>query len=410
MQRFLKLLFSVSKIWNSNRRITKGLLKKTMMYYFQDTGFLLLYCMFSVLYAAVNPEFVLGFLCALILCCACYFSEYGKVRVGLSLLFPAFALFFPSFFCFFPVVAYILLWEKKHFFVICVVLFFLCHVRFSAEPAFLPLLIGVTGFLLAYLLQSRSVQYQQADTRLRQIQDDSREHNLLLAEKNKAILEAQNYEIYAATLRERNRIAREIHDNVGHVLSRSILLLGAVKTVNREPALTALLKDLDISLNSAMDSIRNSVHDLHEESVNLKETVQNLVRDFTFCPIELHYDMSFSVAGPVRYCFISITKEALSNIIKHSNASRVQISMQEHPGLYQLRIEDNGTTCSRKKTSPSSLPGGIGLTNMRDRVQALDGTFRILTDSGFRIFITIPKKNAIIEKEESSNHETCNHR
>ncbi len=61
----------------------------------------------------------------------------------------------------------------------------------------------------------------------------SEEHTLLLSEKNKALLEKQDYEIYAATLRERNRIAREIHDNVGHVLSRSILMTAACKPIKK---------------------------------------------------------------------------------------------------------------------------------------------------------------------------------
>ena len=49
------------------------------------------------------------------------------------------------------------------------------------------------------------------------LRDDSTEKNLLLEEKNHMLVEKQNYEIYTATLKERNRIAREIHDNVGHL-------------------------------------------------------------------------------------------------------------------------------------------------------------------------------------------------
>ena len=45
----------------------------------------------------------------------------------------------------------------------------------------------------------------------------------------------------------------------------------------------------------------------------------------------------------MKYCFISITKEAFANIMKHSNATKVQLILREHPGLYQLCIEDNGT-------------------------------------------------------------------
>ena len=88
--------------------------------------------------------------------------------------------------------------------------------------------------------------------------------------QKKALAEKQNSEIYAATLRERNRIAREIHDNVGHVLSRTILLTGAARAINKDQNLDSLLKGLDNSLNSAMDSIRSSVHDLHDDAVNNK--------------------------------------------------------------------------------------------------------------------------------------------
>ena len=59
----------------------------------------------------------------------------------------------------------------------------------------------------------------------------------MLQEKNKNLMEKQDYEIYLATLRERNRIAREIHDNVGHMPSRSILQMGALITIHKEEPL-----------------------------------------------------------------------------------------------------------------------------------------------------------------------------
>ena len=99
------------------------------------------------------------------------------------------------------------------------------------------------------------------------------------------LLEKQDYEIQVATLNERNRIAREIHDSVGHLLSRSILQLGALKAVHRqEPELNAQLDTLKSTLSQAMDSIRESVHDLHEESIDLRSQLETLCRGFTFCP------------------------------------------------------------------------------------------------------------------------------
>ena len=202
----------------------------------------------------------------------------------------------------------------------------------------------------------------------------------------KGYLLKQDYEIYNATLKERNRIAREIHDNVGHVLSRSILMVGAAKTINKDPGMTAILKNLEDSLNHAMNSIRNSVHDLHDEAVNLEEVEKSLVHEFTFCSVQMVYDMTREVPREVKYCFISITKEAFANIMKHSNATKVQLILREHPGLYQLCIEDNGTDAFYDPEK-----SGIGIVNMKERVNALGGTIQIFTDKGFRIFITIPK-------------------
>ena len=133
---------------------------------------------------------------------------------------------------------------------------------------------------------------------------------MLLAEKNKALQEKQNYEIYAATLRERNRIAREIHDNVGHLLSRTILLTGAAKTLNRDKNMESLLEGLDTSLNSAMNSIRSSVHNLHDESETLREIAEGIIKDFENCTME--YDMSEIIPNKIKYCFAAIIKEALT--------------------------------------------------------------------------------------------------
>lgn len=363
------------------------------MHYFQDTGFLLLYCLFFVLYTPVDFEFVLAFLCALTLCCVCYLTKSSLLRFGTEAVFLSFSLFFPSFFCFYPAAFYIFLQERCRPGLLCSFLLFLYHASssfYTASP--LPLLYGLSGFLLAFLLQGHTRQYEELSSQFRKIQDDSRENHLLLTEKNRVLLEKQDYEIYTATLRERNRIAREIHDNVGHLLSRSILLLGAARTVNQQDNLHSLLGHLDTSLNSAMDSIRSSVHDLHDDSVNLEETLQSLIAEFSFCPVILQYDMSRSVLREVKYCFINVTKEALSNVIRHSNASQVRITMREHPALYQLCIEDNGSghTAGFEREQPAH--SGIGLANMRERVQALNGTLQITAGKGFRIFIIIPKE------------------
>ena len=355
------------------------------MRYFQDLILLFIFGLSAVLFTDITPQLVIAFLFAMILICACYFLESQLLRTSLNSLYLAGAFFIPSCFYFYPVVFYLFLRDKQWICGLLGLLFYLYHIFISGMSA-VQIFFGWLTFAAAWILQTRTQEYNDLKLRFYHTRDDSQEREILLTEKNESLLEMQNFEIYTATLKERNRIAREIHDNVGHVLSRSILLTGALKTLNIQNELSPMLENLDISLNSAMDSIRTSVHDLHDEAVNLEETIHTMVADFTFCPAHLNYDMGKELPKDIKYCFISITKEALANIIKHSNATKVTILMREHPALYQLCIEDNGTVTTIKENS------GIGLSNMKERIRSLNGTFQIIQKQGFKIFITIPKQ------------------
>jgi signal transduction histidine kinase len=188
-----------------------------------------------------------------------------------------------------------------------------------------------------------------------------------------------------ATLNERNRIARDIHDNVGHMLSRSILQVGALLAVNGDENTKTGLNSIKETLSEAMDSIRNSVHNLHEESIDLNMELQKIIDNFTFCPVNFEYSIENAIDRNIKYSFISIIKEALANVIKHSNATLISITIREHPAIYQLIVKDNGN----KPTS--KIGNGIGLKNIEDRVTSLNGNVNISSSSGFKIFISIPK-------------------
>ena len=97
--------------------------------------------------------------------------------------------------------------------------------------------------------------------------------------------------------------------------------------------------------------------------------------------------MGASIPKEIKYNFISIIKEALTNCCKYSNGNKITIIVLEHPGFYQLLIEDNGTNIDVDNSNT-----GIGLTNMKDRISALSGTFKVSTQNGFRIFISIMKE------------------
>lgn len=239
----------------------------------------------------------------------------------------------------------------------------------------------------ALLLSVRTRQAAEGRASYHRLQDSAKESALHLEEKNRELMEKQDYEVRLATLNERNRIAREIHDNVGHLLTRSILQVSALQVVARqEEDLCRELAGIRESLSTAMDSIRRSVHDLHEESIDLRVQLLALTEAFEFCPVKLRYDAG-DLPKELKYCFIAVTREALSNIARHSNATQAEVTVLEHPALVQLMVRDNGT---RRNIRDSA---GIGLENMRDRVEAFHGVFRAEhAGDGFRIFISIPKE------------------
>ena len=170
--------------------------------------------------------------------------------------------------------------------------------------------------------------------------------------------------------------------------------LGALKAVHRqEPELNAQLDTLKSTLSQAMDSIRESVHDLHEESIDLRSQLEPLCRGFTFCPISLQYDCG-AMPLELKYCLIAIVREALSNIMRHSNATAAQVSAVEFPGFYQMIVQDNllGRQIPSQKPGQGAFSVAAG-GKQPQMLAAFHGNLTVSRKNGFRLFITIPKED-----------------
>ena len=321
---------------------------------------------------------------AITITCLNYFIEITTFRIVSTLIWGIFVCFFPHAIYFLPLIFYDIIKAKS---ILPYVPYFISIIRFGDIWTLadgISLLIGLT---CAILLYRYTAIHDSLIEQFKKSRDDSIELNSLLQEKNHTLIQKQNAEIYAATLKERNRIAREIHDNVGHLLSRSILMSGALKATNKESMLTPNIQVLEDTLTAAMDTIRNSVHDLHNRSVDLYETLNSLIEEFHYCDISLDYDIQSEVPADMKYAYIMIAKEGLSNIIKHSNATSVNMIVREHPSLYQFILQDNGKTFRSMATT-----SGLGLVSIKERIDALGGHLQISTETGFRIFITLPKE------------------
>ncbi len=358
-----------------------------------------------------GTKMTIALLCAVSFCALAVFFSGRKYSPVLDFIFLAVAYVFPPLQLFLSLAVYDL--YCSHRFILYIPGGLLCVIylaKLGTPFIFLLCLLS----LLAIYLAVRTDRITKLSAGLLQAKDNRRELEFLMEENRKSQSAQQDNEIRLATLRERNRIAREIHDNVGHLLSRSILMVGALKAV-RIKELTAMdgsvpdvdvmsnsLQELKDTLSGAMDSVRSSVHDLHDEAIDLRQSISDLIQSYTFCPVLLDYDMSLHIDREVKYCFLSIIKEALSNTARHSTATEMTITVREHPSLYQLLIRDNGISYSAQ--IPDSC--GIGLLNMKDRVHSLNGTIHFSNENGFRIFITVPKRK---EPTKGGSYESGNH-
>jgi signal transduction histidine kinase len=250
----------------------------------------------------------------------------------------------------------------------------------------ISILITCSFIALTILLKLRTSSTSKLKLEYLNFRDKSSELSTVLEEQNATLISSKDNEINLATLSERNRIAREIHDNLGHILSRCLLQIGALIVINKDSNMKESLDSIKDTISQGMDSVRTSVHNLHDDSIDLHDQIYGLTKEFSFCPIKLNYDVSENPCKKVKYSFISIVKEATSNIIRHSNATDVTITLNEHPGFYQLIIRDNGVV------KDYNIENGIGIRNILDRVAALKGNVNINTDNGFKIFISIPKE------------------
>jgi len=287
-------------------------------------------------------------------------------------LYGAVAIVVPVFSVFLPPLAFDLARQGKIFAALLAIPVLLFN------PWFIPVLAA------AVLFEHIQAEWEDVSGRYTRLMDLHTEQKRALVQKTKELTENQDEAAHLAKLSERNRIARDIHDNIGHVLSRAILQTGAVQARNKDEGLEEPLKSLQETLVGSMESIRGSVHDLKDDSIDLFQAIRK-VFEGTDYEVSLHYDMGEEMPNHVKLCFLTAAKEALTNTMKHSDATEIKVTVQEHPALYQLRIQDNGTR------RPREAGEGMGLQNIAYRVKGADGYFAFGYEDGFRIFITLPK-------------------
>ena len=248
----------------------------------------------------------------------------------------------------------------------------------------------------ATLLSLRTAQLEHEQQRMRRTRDELQERALALEARNRDLADRQDYEVELATLAERARIAREIHDNVGHQLTRASLQTEALRVVHAdEPGVAADFADVKRTVDEALQLVRTSVHALNDNAVDLSVQLERIVegaRSDGGPQIELEV-MTEHAPANVANRFAAVLREALSNTMRHACAHTVTVRCMEHPSFYQLIVTDDGV--GGVQAIGRGAAEGMGLASMRERIEALGGTFtagpRAGAD-GWRVFATVPKQ------------------
>lgn len=346
-----------------------------------------LYAIGAALLALQTPGWpaVAPLLAAAVLVGLLSYVDWRPLKSGLFIVGALLCLVFPSLGFFLPAALYAYLERSIGYLFLSIPLIALIGspLTWSARLYIAPIVV------LAALLKGRTTYAEEADRRRVKIQDDYREMKRRLVMHEELAELAQEEKIRLATLEERNRIAREMHDLVGHQLSSALLQVGAMIAAAEESASLETLKN---TLRQAMESVRHSVYELYDTSIDLTSALEGLANSFTFCEVQLSFCFDTSPPPKVVMSLVAVAKEGLANVAKHSNATLVRINFFEHPAFYQFLVADNGSLATHQSER------GLGLSNIANRVENLGGHFAVRNEKGFELFLTIPKNTGALVK------------
>jgi len=218
------------------------------------------------------------------------------------------------------------------------------------------------------------------------------ERTLKLSEANHK-LRALSARLLNAQEEERRNISRELHDDLGQILTAINLdLQRAIKASNAGKRLK-LLRQILSKNGEARSRIRQISSLLRPgllDDIGICEAIESYVSQFvsrTAIPVELSVKCSSSdIPAEATTAIYRIVQEALNNIAKHANASKVSITLGIEEEQIQLRILDDGVgfDLSQKRTEHT-----LGLVGMRERARLLGGNFTLQASPGAGTFIGV---------------------
>ncbi|MBI2896806.1 MAG: HAMP domain-containing protein [Deltaproteobacteria bacterium] len=225
------------------------------------------------------------------------------------------------------------------------------------------------------------------------------------AEEAQVRLRALSQRVQAARDEEAERIARELHDELGQVLTGLKLELARLRRVCSRSPLLSLEGDQAIAemtehVDRAIDSVRRISSELRSpvlDRLGLAAAIDWLVRE---CEVKAGItgivnieDLEGPVDGVVSTTVFRVVQEALTNVVRHAGASEVRVDLACRPPTLSLTIRDDG-----KGMEPGAATGSgaLGILGMRERVHLLGGVWRLHSapSKGTTIEVVVPREGS----------------
>lgn len=202
--------------------------------------------------------------------------------------------------------------------------------------------------------------------------------------------ELQEQILHSARLEERNKISTRLHDKIGHIISGTLLQLEAVKII--------LDKDKEKSyfmINSCTENLRSGMEEVRMTLRNIKPTEEELginrirkILDEKINGTKIKGKVTYigdldKITSKVWTIFIQAATELTTNSIKYSNCDLITIKIEIMKKIIKLEVRDDGQGCR-------NINKGIGLNNIEDKVNNVEGKLIINSEDGFGVIILIP--------------------
>ena len=224
--------------------------------------------------------------------------------------------------------------------------------------------------------------------------------NTFFAERNRMNrkLRKANEEIeHLAKVAERERIARDLHDVLGHTLSVITLKSElAGKLIDRDPQRAGKeIREVEEISRKALSEVRDAIRGYRAKGLSAELAQAKATLETAGVSVQLEAATTLQIPAMQESVLSLAVREGVTNVVRHARASSCRLRLEQHNGSCQLEISDDGQGFVNVE--------GNGLRGMRERVEMLGGTLERCNKSGTMLVITLPLKDVAVRSEAERN-------